>query len=57
VVPYEDDSRREEEGGRRGVLAGGAQGPPAPFWEAYGYVANDSIVQYSRNLGEESNDQ
>ena len=28
--------------------------PPAiPFWESYGYAANDNIVQYSRNLGEE----
>ena len=27
--------------------------PPAiPFWEAYGYVFNESILQYSRNLGE-----
>jgi len=27
--------------------------PAAPFWEAYGYVANDQVVQYSRNLDTE----
>jgi ribosomal protein S18 acetylase RimI-like enzyme len=27
--------------------------PAIPFWEAYGYGANDQIVQYSRNLDAE----
>lgn len=27
--------------------------PAAPFWEAAGYLPNDNIVQYSRNVGED----
>ncbi len=40
-------------GARRVYALVDKRSPPAvPFWEAYGYVANDQIVQYSRNLDE-----
>ena len=54
----EIEQRLYARGARRIYALVDRRSPPAiPFWEAYGYVANDSIVQYSRNLGEESNDQ
>ena len=54
----EIERRLYARGARRIYAIVDRRSPPAiPFWEAYGYVANDSIVQYSRNLGEESNDQ
>ncbi|HSP56087.1 MAG TPA: GNAT family N-acetyltransferase [Dehalococcoidia bacterium] len=50
----EIEHRLYERGARRIYALVDRRSPPAiPFWEAYGYAANDQIVQYSRNLEEE----
>lgn len=47
----EIERRLYERGARRVYALVDKRSPPAmPFWEAYGYEPNDSIVQYSRNL-------
>jgi ribosomal protein S18 acetylase RimI-like enzyme len=49
----EIERRLYARGARRVYALVDKRSPPAvPFWEAYGYVANDQIVQYSRNLDE-----
>ena len=48
------EGRLYARGARRVYALVDKRSPPAiPFWEFYGYVANDNIIQYSRNLGEE----
>ncbi len=50
----EIERRLYARGARRVYALVDKRSPPAiPFWESYGYVANDNIVQYSRNLGED----
>ncbi len=50
----EIERRLYERGARRiYALVDKRSAPAIPFWESYGYVANDNIVQYSRNLGED----
>ncbi|HEV8574824.1 MAG TPA: GNAT family N-acetyltransferase [Dehalococcoidia bacterium] len=50
----EIERRLYRRGARRIYALVDKRSPPAiPFWEAYGYVANDQIVQYSRNLDAE----
>jgi len=40
-------------GARRIYALVDRRSPPAiPFWESAGYVANDEIIQFSRNLDE-----
>jgi len=52
----EIERRLYARGARRVYALVDRRSPPAiPFWESYGYVAND-IVQYARNLGEESDE-
>jgi ribosomal protein S18 acetylase RimI-like enzyme len=54
----EIEHRLYARGARRIYALVDKRSPPAvPFWEAYGYVANDNIVQYSRNLGDEADAQ
>ena len=50
----EIERRLYARGARRIYALVDRRSPPAiPFWEAYDYVANDNIVQYSRNLDKE----
>ncbi len=52
----EIERRLYERGARRVYALVDKRSPPAvPFWESYGYAANDDIVQYSRNLGDGPN--
>ena len=47
----EIESRLRARGARRIYALVDRRSPPAiPFWEAAGYVANDEIIQFSRNL-------
>lgn len=47
----EIERRLHRRGARRIYALVDKRSPPAaPFWEAHGYVPNDQIVQYSRNL-------
>ena len=49
----EIEQRLFARGARRVYALVDKRSPPAiPFWESYGYVANDNIIQYSRNLEE-----
>ena len=53
----EIERRLYARGARRIYALVDRRSPPAvPFWESYGYAANDDIVQYSRNLGDEGDD-
>lgn len=50
----EIERRLQAKGARRVYALVDKRSPPAiPFWEAYGYVVNENILQYSRNLEEE----
>jgi ribosomal protein S18 acetylase RimI-like enzyme len=47
----EIERRLRAKGARRVYALVDKRSPPAvPLWEAYGYVVNDNIPQYSRNL-------
>jgi ribosomal protein S18 acetylase RimI-like enzyme len=49
----EIERRLRAKGARRVYALVDKRSPPAvPFWEAYGYTVNESILQYSRNLEE-----
>lgn len=53
VLVEEIERRLQARGAKRVYALVDKRSPPAlPFWEARGYAANDSIIQYSRNLEE-----
>jgi len=50
----EIEARLRERGAKRiYALVDQRSAPAIPFWEAAGYVGNENIVQYSRNLEDE----
>ena len=53
----EIERRLQAKGARRIYALVDKRSPPAtPFWEAAGYVVNEKILQYSRNVGETEDD-
>ena len=53
----EIERRLLAKGARRIYALVDKRSPPAtPFWEAAGYVVNEKILQYSRNVGETEDD-
>ena len=53
----EIERRLRAKGARRIYALVDKRSPPAiPFWEAAGYVVNEKILQYSRNVGETEDD-
>lgn len=54
ALVHEIEARLRAKGARRIYALVDRLSPPAePFWRAMGYVLNENVLQYSRNVGEE----